>query len=150
MDKFASDPLFWVLWDIVNIAVPVFLVPLAMLIVSAVQSSDFRYTENGHVMTVVKDGQMGFVTVSMASATVMDMLGKTLTVSMLLVMLTLAACVFTGSFVAAFGALYTVDRHTAPRGRLARMRHYVLMWISFVCVGISASATHYARWHLIS
>lgn len=150
MDSFTTDPLFWVLWDTVNIAVPVLLTPLAMLIVSAGRSTDPRYAQNGHVMTVVKDGQMGFVTVSMAAATVMDMLGKTLTVSMVLVALTLAGCAIAGAFVAALGAIYTIDRNAAPRGRMAWMRHYALMWISFTFVALSAAATHYARWHLIT
>jgi hypothetical protein len=149
MDRFTSDPLFWVLWDIVNIAVPILLIPLAMLIVCSVRSADPRYAENGHVLTVVKDGQMGFVTVSMAAATAMEMLGKTLTVTMLLAMLGLVAFAFAGALVAAIGALYTVDRCASPRGGLSRMRHYALMWASFIFAASSAAITHYARWHLI-
>ena len=144
-----NDLHYWVLWDVVNILAPIVLTPLAMLIVCAGRSADPRYAENGHVMTVIKDGQMGFVTVPMAAAMVMEMLGRTLTVDMAFAVLGLAGCAIGGAFVAALGAVYTADRKSAPAGILKQLRYYAFMWLSLLFVTGASVVTHYARWHLL-
>ncbi|MGF6545783.1 hypothetical protein [Paraburkholderia youngii] len=148
-----NAPHFWILWDIVNIFAPILLTPAAMLLVVAGKSDDQRYKDNGHLMTVLKDGQMGFVAVTMALAMVMEILGKQIDADMGIALVTLVTCAIGGAFVAALGAVYTTERKGAPKlfGKtlFQHLRYYSYMWLSFVFVGLASGVTHYTRWHLI-
>lgn len=144
-----EGPNFWILWDVVNIGLPLVLTPLLFAVVISFRTTDPRYDENASPVTVFKDGQLGFVTIPMAIALMMDMIGKVLSIELLLCWVVLLLCGLFGSLIAALGCVYTTDRKKAPQGLLKKIRFYKIMWLSVVFAGGTAAATHYARWHLL-
>jgi hypothetical protein len=143
---FQNNANYWILWDLINIILPILIAPLFMGIVVLTKSTDPRFVENGHMLTVIKDGQMGFVAVVLAPVMGMEMVGKSFSLPLAFCVLALFLCALFGGFIAALGAVYTTDRKASPAGWFAKLNHYGVMWLSLVILAIAAGATHYARW----
>lgn len=140
-----SNPHYWILWDAVNLAMPTFLTPVLMGLVCLFRTSDPRYQENGHVLTVLKDGQMGFVSLAIAPIMAMEMLGRETSVDLILCQLAIGVTSVFGALLAAFGSIYTTPR-TKPFWSVS---HYTNMWVSFAALAVSLGIAHYARWHVL-